>query len=520
MRRVALSATGAQHFDEAIEIAKSIREEHRRAVALSGLAAAFARAGDDRADGLFDEARDLALSTVEEYERANAWDPSAATRTEFDKVVALVRNGRYDEAGEMARSISDYEWSAFALSVLSLALARAGDGRATAVVDEAANILRSRKAFDILGALTSLTTVLTQSNDQRADQVIERGIKVVSSLPKDRDWSRSVLDFTVALVRAGRTNEAREAAGFIQNEILKAEAQSEAAKFLAETGRFAAAQDVAREIQRDVQRAEALSSAAAGLARAGRFEEAHEVALSVARGYNKTLALIALAGPLAKAGEESADKIFAEAGAEALAIDEEPLLQAAALSELAIALAHAQRFEHAASVISHIPDPYEWSRAACALAESLLQRDPADDEQAEAWFDEVRRLAAHLRENAWGEGRLLRVLAETLGRVGRVEATQEVIALAEPSVDAEQQVEGMRDNLADSLARSKRFGEALTTLSPRTPDEFLQTLIKWSPSFEQVEPGLSPNVLREAIGVVGWLRPEWREIHELLSSPG
>ncbi len=40
----------------------------------------------------------------------------------------------------------------------------------------------------------------------------------------------------------------------------------------------------------------------------------------------------------------------------------------------------------------------------------------------------------------------------------------------------------------------------------------------WVPSFEQVTPGLSIAVLREAIRVAGWVRSDWREIHELLNS--
>jgi hypothetical protein len=45
----------------------------------------------------------------------------------------------------------------------------------------------------------------------------------------------------------------------------------------------------------------------------------------------------------------------------------------------------------------------------------------------------------------------------------------------------------------------------------------MQSLAEWAPFFEQVKPGLSLGVLHEATGIAGWVRSDWRKIHELLN---
>jgi hypothetical protein len=71
--------------------------------------------------------------------------------------------------------------------------------------------------------------------------------------------------------------------------------------------------------------------------------------------------------------------------------------------------------------------------------------------------------------------------------------------------------------LAAVLARVRRFNHALTLLGLLDKlGEVLQALAKWAASFEQLKQGLSVAVLREATGNAGWVRLDWREIHELL----
>jgi len=80
-----------------------------------------------------------------------------------------------------------------------------------------------------------------------------------------------------------------------------------------------------------------------------------------------------------------------------------------------------------------------------------------------------------------------------------------------------QRAEALRE-LADALAQVGRFDEALLILSLHSLDESLQVVANWAPSFEEIAPGSSLAVLRQATRVAGWVRPDWRRISELLSS--
>jgi hypothetical protein len=77
-------------------------------------------------------------------------------------------------------------------------------------------------------------------------------------------------------------------------------------------------------------------------------------------------------------------------------------------------------------------------------------------------------------------------------------------------------------SIASALAQVGYFNDALAVLGLREYDEyqfdkFVRTLARWAPFFGQVKQGLSADVLREATAVAGWVRLDWRKIHELLS---
>jgi hypothetical protein len=57
---------------------------------------------------------------------------------------------------------------------------------------------------------------------------------------------------------------------------------------------------------------------------------------------------------------------------------------------------------------------------------------------------------------------------------------------------------------------------ALGALGPCELDGFLQHVARWAPAFEEIRPGLSISVINAAMGIIGWVRPDWRRMHESL----
>jgi hypothetical protein len=100
-----------------------------------------------------------------------------------------------------------------------------------------------------------------------------------------------------------------------------------------------------------------------------------------------------------------------------------------------------------------------------------------------------------------------------MARAGRfVDAEQ----MARCIPDADLQADAL-DDLATALIQSEHYAEALKTVGVRGIDGFLRALASWASSFEQVQRRLSVEALRQAMGVAGWVRPDWRKIRELLN---
>lgn len=143
----------------------------------------------------------------------------------------------------------------------------------------------------------------------------------------------------------------------------------------------------------------------------------------------------------------------------------------------------------------------------------------AGDERAEAVFDQATGIARCIQDVVERAG-ALRDLADPLSQAGdeRAEAVFDQAAEIAHSIQDDWQRAWALSDLAAALAGAGRYGDAFLSLAPNNLDGFLQALTEWAPHFEQTQPGLSVAVLREASRVAGWVRPDWQEIHELLTT--
>jgi tetratricopeptide (TPR) repeat protein len=77
-------------------------------------------------------------------------------------------------------------------------------------------------------------------------------------------------------------------------------------------------------------------------------------------------------------------------------------------------------------------------------------------------------------------------------------------------------VPNSRNNLLLDLEGNTNFKNDVQTFKARDVSGYLQTLAQWASAFERVEEGLSVAILYEAIRIVGWINPGWREIYKRL----
>jgi NTP pyrophosphatase (non-canonical NTP hydrolase) len=276
------------------------------------------------------------------------------------------------------------------------------------------------------------------------------------------------------------------------------------------------------------------------LVQGGRVDEAWQRAHEFPKPEVRAIMLASLAGALALTGDSRAETVFAEAGEVAKAIEEgnaredtllflgKELVKAGrfkdaeeialetdqdrigVLHALVVALTRAGRLGEAKEIIFSVRDDHERDDLHHAMVTQLVETGCHE----EAW--EMARSIASEERRVKALGRLATALSRAGdGRAPTVfdEAGEVTRAIRESQRRAEAQ-----NHLASALAQSGRFGDALTALGPQTVDAFMQTLADWSEYFEAVESGLFLRIMREVTSVLGWVYPNWRKYHELLST--
>jgi tetratricopeptide (TPR) repeat protein len=473
--------------EEALAIAREIESDQDRAEALTYVAAALAEAGErDRAEELFVEAAktardtqvrwelqaftslaeslaeggrcDLALEVVRDGQ--NSWDgwPDIDEWQHFTLInvaAALAEVGHCDEAAEVAREIESDQDRAEALTYVAAALAEAGErGRAEGLLDEA---VRATRAIQV--------------DWQREDRKLWP-----DSMPYLEPWSTRAERLTYiveALAEAGHYDEALKVARDIEWNWLQAEALTLVAQTLAEAGeqdRAEALLDEAVKVTRAMegyvywQQAKVSTSLTKALAGVGRYDEALKVAGDIKLDQDRAEALAHVAQTLAE--RDRLDEALKVTGD--IKLDQE---QAETLAHVAQTLAERDRLDEALKVARDIKLDQEQAEALAHVAHTLA--DAGEQGRAQALFGEAVRIA-----RTRPRGKVLTFLRD----VGRISDALALLALAD-------------------------FHDI---------NEFLQNLVMWVPTFEQLQSGLSVIALREFTEVAGWSNSHWRRVHELI----
>lgn len=515
-------------FHAADEVAASIKPKKLRVATRARLAVTAAASSDPRAEAFFQEARTLAGEIGESSEQEFALADLAA---------ALAETGRADAARTVTDAIQSTWKRAETLVRVAASLPGAGAARAEQLFGQARSLAAAlRDEPEDAFCLGQVAAAFARAG--RLAEARETTDRVPVS---HRD--EALRELAGALARAGRFAEAGEVAGQIGSTWRARSARQDLAAALLRAGRFA---EAGRIIAAMEDPNEALCELAVALAAGGRHQQAGEVSRRIEAGPWRARVLARIATVLAPTYPGRASELVDEA----LAADPPPraVPPDEVLIQLVAALGHVGQPGAARRLADCIPGCLDRMEAMGALAAVLARQQDTEAKQVLAEAREVATGVEGDRERAQAQGRVALGLAREGAFAEARRVAQAIaddwerrgagIAIAEyehrqgirdgtaeidvdSTRDASYRWEAHADRATAALLESGALHRFFAELDPRRGgsqtgpvDGYLEELFKWAPLLEQVTPGGAFPILREAIRVAGWVRPDWRTIYE------
>jgi len=492
LQSLAIALFQAGRRDEAERIARSLPEKEQREKTLEKFTTEPPAEEDEYSIEDFELALQVARTTQKNPD-SNQSDPKKAKAEQLREFAVKVKkagdsraNLVFKEAWEAACAIDSLPRRAEALSDLALAMARFSEPSAHAVFNQAQEIAYARAGY--------------------------------------KHQANALISIAIASITLGRIKEAEAILDSDHDKTHQAFAAPKLSIAYAAAGQLVKAFELVDSIQDDVQRAETLMGVVMALAKrkehsiSTKLNEAFTLAYAIANRNEKarTAMLRDLGVALAMAGDNRARAAFDDAIKAIDAANHDELTRVFEWCDLAIALKQVddgrvgmaidQAEKMARAVAINNNDEASGASAFCKIAATCAK---IHDGRTSELLEKARKLA-HLT----GQSLPLCHLAEALIDAELHDEAEQVILAFQ---DDETRLELMR-KLAGSLARNKRFSEALIKLGPRSLDKFLLVLGEWSPLFHEIKNGLAIEILREAISVAGWVRPDWQKVYELIST--
>ena len=327
----------------------------------------------------------------------------------------------FEEALEVARSISDESDRQSALAKVALDLAKAGEPYKQ-VFEEALEVARS--ISDWGNRFDALPNTLRYAASELAEAgEFEEALEVARSISDGFSCSWALAKVASELAKAGKFEDALEVARSISDGWERFGSLFNALRYIAselvKAGEFEEALEVARSISDERWCSGALRDIAPEIVKAGEFEEALEVARSISDEGGRSCALAKVASELAKAGAPY-KHIFEEALEVSRNISDERG-SSEALSGVAPELAKAGEFEEALEVARSISGE---------IQRSVALRDVAPELAKAGKFEDALEVARSISYKGWiapsYSERVLRDIASELAKAGEFEEALEV----------------------------------------------------------------------------------------------
>jgi hypothetical protein len=535
-------ARAGKILDEAWSATSAVQDADQRLDLFSGFACKLARAG------MTDRAR-ISLTCVVQARLDRAQELLSSGKGPGPAVIAAVLTGVgcFAQAAEVARLITDPFQRFEALCAL---VGRSPDH----IIDEAleaAQLTPQREE-----ALCGLAEALAPLHHGRMQMIFDKALDAVRAI----DTLGNRTSELCRLARIAKAAQMKQAAALLKEAEKSADSDSSRANVseaLAQIGSFAGAERVANQISDQASQSRALGHLAVRLAESGRPVKACSVAAAITDPAERLHTLITLASAFAPQATSRANSCVEEALRVVETIEEEWIL-APMLCELGCYLAQtgdarsSEVFTRAAHAAGNIEDAEARSEALTNVGLALHQ---VGAEGADGMFNAARSAADDTTgpyEFAMRDQALM-TLASALIDSGRLKAAEDVahaiefeetkapalrklaVALVlsgQETGDAIFDEAGRqriqkdwvwiheRRELVLALARAGRYLRVLKLLESLGLDDFVNRAIEVAPCFEALKGEAGFNLVREVIGVAGWVVPSWRQVHDLLMQTG
>jgi tetratricopeptide (TPR) repeat protein len=544
-KKLTLSWTSKELFDQALKVAEGIEGAWWRVEALREIAKEMAKAG------MFDQA----LKVAEKIEWADGWTRALVEIAEgmasvgkveqamevFNQALRVVEgieeaDGRTRALVDIAEGMASVGKVEQAMEVFDQALrvvegiAEAG-GRAWALVDiaeEMASVGKVEQAMEVFNQALRVAEGIERVDErvwalrviaegmasvgkvEQAMEVFNQALRVVEGIERvfERVWALRVIAEEMASV--GKVEQAMEVFNQalrvvegIEEADKRAEALRKIAEGMAKAGMFDQTLKVAEGIEEERKRAEALSAIAKEMAKAGMEERAKEVleqALRVAEGieeeWERAEALKEIAEGMAKAGVQE-ETLWRQALKVAERI-EGARSRAEALGAIAKEMAKAGMEERAKEVFDQALKIAEGIEEEWERAEAL--REIAEEMAKAGMFDQALKVAEGI-EDAWWRAKALSAIAKEMAKAGIEERVKEVLEqalrVAEGIEEEWKRAEALRE-IAEEIARVRMYDQALRVA------ELIKDAREWTKALKEIaEEMAKAGVFDQALKVAG-----------------
>jgi len=509
-------------FDEAVGTARATQNSAEFAAALRAMAEAFIGSGDHRASMLLDRAVAMAHLAQIDFTDEDEYTFTGWTKAQDELVklvIALAQIERYSDAEKVALSIQDDERRILGLARLARFCSEVGRKELSVkFFDRAEKAVRSiENQYIRAGAMGKLGEVLVGCGFH------DQAKKIAQSITDTSEASGILGSLAAPLIHEGKLAEAWEIADNIKLTERRFTAFCDLAVAYVKSGNAEEASAAFDQARKCVNASkgyktsyEFLLDLAETYTKTGNNEQATATLKQASNLIHKiegvegrTLALCKLAVALTNARQtEQATIVFNEAKdvSAALNIEAESYSTPSALADLPRFLARCNRFDDAIMASLRIRMDGLRTEAIAGIFNECLQAGRIEQAQkaVELMTQGVTRIESLLK------------LAMAMERSGNKDTALPYFN------DVRQDAENLwydfmgklnRWSLARNLAEAGRFSDALSVLSIREIDDFLHSVAEWSPSLELVERGLPVSILLNMVRILGWVRPDWDNIH-------
>jgi tetratricopeptide (TPR) repeat protein len=485
-KKLTLSWTSKELFDQALKVAERIDRGYDRAEVLEAIAEGMTKAG------MFDQALNVAERIDRGYDRAEVLEAIAE---------GMAKAGMFDQALNVANGIKLANVRAEALRKIAEEMVWAGKvEQAMEVFNQALRVAEGIEEADGRAwALREIVEGMARVGKvEQAMEVFNQALRVAEGIEEADGRARALREIAEGMARVGKVEQAME----VFNQALR----------------------VAEGIERVFERARALREIAEGMVWVGILERAKEVydqALRVAEEIveewirAETLSEIAIG--IARVGiTEKAKEVFKQA----LRVTEEIKSiweQAKALSKIAEGLVRVGMYDQALRVVERIEETGEKAKALKEIAEGMARVGKV--EQAMEVFNQALRVAEGIErvfERAWA----LREIAEGMARVGMFD---QALKVAEGIEYTSARTSALRE-IAMEMARAGEVEGAVSIIEQEMAvrmeglPSVLEALVKRARKGDEKSKGgflrllplcsWSLELAYKACGWLAWLYPE------------